>query len=163
MTVAFRSPAVTNVTLPALYTCDGRDVPPPLEWGAVHAPTRELALFVIALQPDPAAHAYTTSVEWAVAGIDPEQRRLAAGEIPRGAYVGLTSQGRPMRYTVCPARGEAKTYEFALYALPESVAVPKRFVGALLLAQLANPRSSTVAVAGGAFAATYKRPAATSQ
>ena len=51
--------------IPARYTCDGRDVSPPLKWGAVPAGAKFLAL--IADDPD-APGASKTNLEAAMEG-----------------------------------------------------------------------------------------------
>jgi phosphatidylethanolamine-binding protein (PEBP) family uncharacterized protein len=155
--VSFTSPAVVGHLLPALYTCDGKDIPPPMEWGAVPSTTRELALFVIGLTPN-SKGTYTPSIDWAVAGVNPALHKLAAGELPLGAHVALDNRGKRVSYSVCPARGKAQDYQFALYAVPAAITVPPNFVGSKLLEVVANPQSPDPANAGGAFLAVYKRP-----
>lgn len=156
VTVPFKSPALASGTLPARYTCDGKNIAPPLEWGAVPSTTRELALFVLGLTPVAHTGRYTVSVEWAVAGVNPALHRLAAGELPPGAHVGRASNGKK-RYSICPRKGTSKQYQFALYAIPASVAVAPRFVGLKLLQAVANPSSALATNVGGAFVASYKR------
>lgn len=157
VTIAFKSPAVVDNALPARYTCDGKNVSPPLEWGKVPSSTKELALFMLALTPISGTGGYRPTVVWGMAGVDPALHRLAAGETPRGAHLALTSAGKPAAYSVCPPKNNAITYQFALYAVPASVRVPSRFVGITLLRLIANPESSYQSDVGGAFAATYRR------
>jgi phosphatidylethanolamine-binding protein (PEBP) family uncharacterized protein len=157
VTVPFKSPAVVDNTLPARYTCDGKNISPPLEWGKVPSSTKELALFMLALKPIPGAHGYAPTVVWGMAGISPALHGLAAGETPPGAHIALTSTGKPAVYSVCPPKNNAITYQFALYAVPASITVPARFVGISLLRLIANPESSDQSNVGGAFAATYRR------
>jgi len=159
--IRFKSPALDGESLPALYTCDGRDVSPPVEWGAVPSTSRELALFMLALTPNPSTHGYLTTIEWALAGVNPALHRLAAGELPPGAHLGLyeARKGRflPQRYSVCPPRGRTVRYQFALYSVPAGIVVPEKFLSTRLLALLGNPESSYRAIAGGAFVASYTR------
>jgi phosphatidylethanolamine-binding protein (PEBP) family uncharacterized protein len=155
--VPFKSPAVVDTSLPARYTCDGRDISPPLEWGAVPPATKELALFVLGLTRKPSTGGYSTTVEWGMAGVNPALHRLAAGTVPKGAHVALTNAGKRLSYSICPKRGQTKRYQFALYAIPPAVTVPARFVGIKLLALIANPQSADSAYAGGAFVASYSR------
>jgi phosphatidylethanolamine-binding protein (PEBP) family uncharacterized protein len=156
VTVQFRSPAVVGTTLPARYTCDGKNISPPLEWGAVPATTRELALFVLGLTPNPRTGRYSFSVEWAVAGVNPALHKLEAGRLPPAAHVGQDSDGK-RRYSICPKKGKSEAYQFALYAIPDTVAVPPKFIGLHVLGAIADPTSTTVSKAGGAFVANYKR------
>jgi hypothetical protein len=159
LTIAFKSPAIAHATIPALYTCDGKDVSPPLEWGAVPSTTKELAVFMLALTPNKATGRLTTSVVWSMAGVNPRLHRLGAGEVPAGAHVGVSNTGKSQPYSVCAPRGQVTNYQFALYAVPGSVTIPPEFVGIRLLALIANPESKTAADAGGSFAASYTRPA----
>jgi phosphatidylethanolamine-binding protein (PEBP) family uncharacterized protein len=158
VTIPFKSPAVVHNTLPARYTCDGKNVSPPLEWGNVPSSTTELALFMLALKPIRGGSGYVPTVVWGMAGINPALHGLAAGETPPGAHLALTSRGKPAAYSVCPPKNNAITYQFALYAVPASITVPARFVGINLLRLIANPESSKQSNGGGAFAATYRRP-----
>lgn len=159
--IPFKSPAVVKGALPALYTCDGKDISPPLEWGAVPSATKELAFFILGLKPNPttgknARPGYAISVEWALAGINPALHKLAAGEIPPGSHLGRTSTGKK-RYSICPTRGKSKKYQFAVYAVPAGVAIAPRFTGLTILSLIANPASPTQSKAGGAFVAGYTR------
>ncbi len=153
--IAFDSPAITGTSIPALYTCDGKNVAPPLEWGAVPSSTRELAVLVLGLTPTSSGGS-SVSIEWAVAGVNPALHRLAAGELPPGANVGLSSDGK-RRYSVCPAKGKSKIYSFALYAVPPSITVAPGFRGLQLLGEIASANSPTAASAGGRFSVTYTR------
>ncbi len=156
VTIVFKSPAITHTAIPARYTCDGQNIAPPLEWGTVSSNTRELAVFILGLTPKRSGSGYNVSVEWTVAGINPTLHHLTGGSLPPGAHVGR-SKGNKKRYSICPARGSNKHYQFALYAVPTSVTVPHGYVGLRLLQLIANPESSNEADAGGAFVASYKR------
>jgi phosphatidylethanolamine-binding protein (PEBP) family uncharacterized protein len=157
--ISFKSPAVINGALPARYTCDGQNISPPMEWGKVPSTSKELAVFILGLTPVGSTGRYTTSVEWAMAGLNPSLHKLAAGQLPSGAHLALGRSGKQKPYSVCPPRGRPKRYQFALYAIPATVTVPPDFVGIRLLEVVANPKSSYAAYAGGAFAASYTRPA----
>jgi phosphatidylethanolamine-binding protein (PEBP) family uncharacterized protein len=154
--IPFKSPALIGATLPSLYTCDGRNVSPPLEWGPVPATTRELAVFVLGLTPNPATHRYKVSIEWVIAGINPKLHRIAAGRLPAGAYVGRNSHGQA-RYSVCPAKGRSHHYEFALYGVPASVTIPSRFSGLQLLRTVVGPDAAPAADVKGGFNMSYTR------
>lgn len=156
VTVQFKSPAVVDNKLSARYTCNGENVSPPLEWGKVPSTSRELALFMLALTPIQGTGGYRPTIVWGIAGVNPALHRLAAGELPPGAHIALTSTGKQATYSVCPRKNNVITYQFALYAIPASLTVPPRFVGLNLLRLIANPESSYTSIAGGAFAATYR-------
>jgi phosphatidylethanolamine-binding protein (PEBP) family uncharacterized protein len=152
--ITFKSSAFT-LSIPARYTCDGEDVSPPLEWGAVPSHTRELVLLVLGLTPSTAS-TDTISVQWALAGVNPGLHKLAAGEVPRGARLGLTTSNTT-RYSICPARGRPEQYEFLLYSVPSSTAaIPAGFSGLEIVTVLGS-RTLSPATGGGGFKATYKR------
>jgi phosphatidylethanolamine-binding protein (PEBP) family uncharacterized protein len=150
--IPLKSPAITHRTIPATYTCDGRDVAPPLEWGSVPPATRELALFALGLKPTGVANRYSISVEWAVAGVKPALHRLAAGQLPPQAHLGRTSSGRT-RYSICPARGTTVHYQFFVFAVPPSSTVPRSFEGRDLLRALTSIKTQVA----GDLVASYTR------
>jgi phosphatidylethanolamine-binding protein (PEBP) family uncharacterized protein len=156
--VILSSPAFSNDTLPARYTCDGQNVSPPLEWGTVPKDVGSLALFVVSFTPGP-AKTYSVAVQWALAGVNPALHRLAAGQLPRGAYLAVNAHGQPQRYSLCPKKGTTVQYQFELYGVPSSLGVSRDFSGLPVLDLLAYGRSGTRATAHGAFVAIYKRPA----
>jgi phosphatidylethanolamine-binding protein (PEBP) family uncharacterized protein len=155
-TIDFRSPAIDGPPIPSRYTCDGKDTPPPLEWGAVPADAATLTLFVVGFKPEPSTKTYAVSVEWAVAGLNPALHRLAPGRLPRGAFVGLSTDGK-RRYSICPAKGTAERYQFEVYGLPASASVARNFSGLPVLSKLAISSGSGLANSHGAFIGTYKR------
>jgi phosphatidylethanolamine-binding protein (PEBP) family uncharacterized protein len=117
--IALTSPAVLPVAngpaeLPAAYTCDGKDSWPALEWQGVPAGSEELVLFAMSLAPVGGKLFFN----WALAGIDPELTSLEAARLPKGAVTGQNSFGK-RGYSICPPPGQAETYFFALYAIPE--------------------------------------------
>jgi len=155
--IAFKSPAVTANTMPARYTCDGRNTWPTLEWGAVPAGTGSLALFVVGITPKPGTQSYKVSVEWAVAGLVPTLHRLPTGELPRHVYIGIDSDGKS-GYSLCPAKGSHTQYQFELYGIPKGYGVASpHFLATQLITALASPSSTTRANAFGAFIAKYTR------
>jgi phosphatidylethanolamine-binding protein (PEBP) family uncharacterized protein len=156
--VPFASPALVHGAIPAAYTCDGRDVSPPLEWGAVPDDTGSLAVFALGLSPGASTGRYSVSIEWAVAGIPPALHRLLPGRLPHGAYAGRTARGR-IGYRLCPPKGSSEHYQFALYGVPASLRIPRGFGGAELLRFLANPRPKWGVRVGGSFLASYTRRA----
>jgi phosphatidylethanolamine-binding protein (PEBP) family uncharacterized protein len=149
--VAFKSAAV-GTTIPALYTCDGKNISPPLEWGSVPADTGELVLFAIGFNRTTGT-SYSASIAWAVSGVNPQLHRLAAGHLPPGAHLGVASDGR-RGYSICPKKGTTDEYQFELYALPRPISVSPNFAGPPVLDTL----TTSHAVAGhGLFVAAYKR------
>jgi phosphatidylethanolamine-binding protein (PEBP) family uncharacterized protein len=124
-------------SLPAAYTCDGKDISPPISWQNVPIGTAELAIFALNLLPVGGK----LHVDWAVAGIDPSMDGLKAGELPAGAVVGGNGAGGN-GYSICTA-GAPETYVFALYALPKSLA-PKSGFDPLSLRKEATRMSDSV-------------------
>lgn len=153
-----KSTAMIGDRIPSRYTCDGQDASPPLEWGAVPADVRQLALFLVGFRQKPGTRSFSASVEWTVAGLKPTLHRLTAGQLPAGARLGLASDGKPKPYTVCPAKGTFVHYQFELYGVPASVTIPVHFSGASILRSLTAPSGATRADAHGGFVAIYSRP-----
>jgi len=106
--------------IPADYTCDGRDISPPLTWGGIPEGTRSLALIVDDPDaPDPAAPQMTW-VHWVLYNLPasaeglPEAVQTAA--LPEGASEGLNDWRRTGYGGPCPPIGRHR-YFFKLYAL----------------------------------------------
>jgi phosphatidylethanolamine-binding protein (PEBP) family uncharacterized protein len=154
--IPFKSAAISGTSIPTLYTCDGKNIAPPLEWGSVPASTRQLALFVLGIHPVPGTTKFTISVEWTVVGLSPLLHSLTPGHLPHGAYTGLASNGSG-RYSLCPAKGTTAQYQFELYALPADVAIPRKFVGEQLLGALDTANKASPTIAQGIFDAAYSR------
>jgi phosphatidylethanolamine-binding protein (PEBP) family uncharacterized protein len=154
--IVFNSPAITSHRLPARYTCDGQDVSPPLEWGAVPADVKELALFVVGFAPAPDTKSYNVSVEWAVAGVSPSLHKLASGQLPPHAFLALAGD-RKRHYSICPGKGVQERYQFELYGLPSSQTIARKFNSLTALATLAGVHGAAPAKAQGGFFVNYKR------
>jgi phosphatidylethanolamine-binding protein (PEBP) family uncharacterized protein len=149
--MSLSSPAVNRAVpgsvsrLPRLYTCDGQDHWPELNWRGVPPDTAELALFVLGFEPVDGELFFN----WAVAGLDPGLEGVDAGKLPRGAVVGSNGYGET-GYSICPNGNE--TYVFSLYALPESLSPRKGFDPWTLRKEVLDVSSD-----GGVMAATYTR------
>lgn len=133
--ISLASPALTPgpesiSTLPATYTCDGKDTWPPLKWSGIPAGTAELALFALNVEPV----GEELFFDWALAGIDPSSEGIQSGQLPRGAVVGRNSFGKN-GYSICPA-GSRETVIFALYALPSQLGARTGFDPAALRKQI---------------------------
>lgn len=150
------SAVASGAVMPRQYTCDGKNVPPPLEWGTVPANTTELLLVVLGFTKAEAGKT-TLAIQWAVAGIKPNVKRLASGQLPAGAHVGVASDGK-RHYSLCPAKkGQFVKYQFELYGVPKGVKISPNFVSYPVLAALTNPRSGVIATVHGGFVVRYKR------
>ena len=111
------SPAfAAGASIPAVYSCDGKDQSPPLRWTGAPAGTKSFAL----IMDDPDAPAGTW-VHWLIFNIPaqatglPEAVRPAA-TLDDGSVQGTNSWRRLGYGGPCPPRGQHR-YFFKLYAL----------------------------------------------
>jgi Raf kinase inhibitor-like YbhB/YbcL family protein len=121
MTLALRSSTFQhNSTMPALYTCEGENISPPLSWGAPPAGTKSLVLIVDDPDaPDPAAPKMTW-VHWVLYNLPPIATTLQAGvnevELPAGTLVGINDRKNVGYNGPCPPVGTHR-YFHKLYAV----------------------------------------------
>jgi hypothetical protein len=104
--------------IPPKHTCDGGDIPPPLEWTGLPEGTKSLALIVDDPDaPDPRAPKRVW-VHWVLYNIPPSAQAIAEGaeDLPRGAREGKNDWGRPGYGGPCPPIGRHR-YFHKLYAL----------------------------------------------
>ncbi|WKZ46984.1 MAG: YbhB/YbcL family Raf kinase inhibitor-like protein [Anaerolineales bacterium] len=113
-----------GATIPAKYTCIGKNISPALAWNDPPAGTKSFAL----IMDDPDAPAGTW-VHWVLYNIPPETRSLAENlpvtgkNVPEGQgspFVGKNSWGDIGYGGPCPPSGTHR-YFFKLYALDETV------------------------------------------
>jgi len=103
--------------IPAQYTCDNKNVSPPLKWSGV--PTGAKSLALIADDPDAPSG---TWVHWVLYDLPPTATELAE-DVPKSQYVAAGArQGlndfRHLGYGgPCPPPGKPHRYFFKLYAL----------------------------------------------
>jgi hypothetical protein len=102
--------------IPRSYTCDGKDVSPPLSWSGVPEGAKSLALIC----DDPDAPGKTW-VHWVLFNLPPGTRGLPEGVPARAGVAGGGVQGtndfRKLGYGgPCPPGGTHR-YAFKLYAL----------------------------------------------
>ena len=109
-----------NGSIPALYTCEGKDLSPPLAFGGLPAGTKSLALIVDDPDaPDPAApkmiwvHWVLYNIPAATPGL-PEAVKATA--LPAGTREGQNDWGRTGYGGPCPPVGRHR-YFHKLYAL----------------------------------------------
>ncbi len=115
------SPAfAANTPIPAEYSCNGRNVPPPLRWENPPPGTESLALVVD--DPDAVGGLY---IHWVVTGIPPTASEIVDGVLPEGAKVGPNSGGNARYLGPCPPAGSGlHHYRFQLYALNKPMTLP---------------------------------------
>lgn len=125
--IELRSEAVAeDGTFASRFTCDGRNISPPLSWSGVPEGTAALALMI----DDPDAK-HGTFAHWVVFNLPPDLDRLpeaVPADTPIGTVVGATEiepiQGINGFHNAgydgpCPPEGAAHRYVFHLYALDE--------------------------------------------
>lgn len=126
MPLTLSSPAFShNGEIPKLYTCDSRDISPPLAWSGLPKGTETLALVVDDPDaPDPAAPT-TRFVHWVLYNVPRTvtalPQALTARELPTGAEEGLNDWNRRGYGGPCPPVGRHR-YVWRLFAL--DVALP---------------------------------------
>ena len=105
--------------IPAVHTCQGKDVSPPLAWSGLPPGTKSLALVVDDPDaPDPAAPK-RTYVHWVLYDIPPKAAGLdegASARLPAGIREGTNDWNRPGYGGPCPPIGRHR-YVHKLYAL----------------------------------------------
>lgn len=103
--------------IPEKYTCQGRDISPPLQWTEAPAGTRSLAL--IAEDPDAPMG---TWVHWVLYDLSAAATQVAedvpkSQYLPDGAKQGLNDFRRLGYGGPCPPAGKPHRYFFTVYAL----------------------------------------------
>lgn len=125
MPLHLTSPAFDNGdAIPAKYTCEGRDISPPLQWTGVPNGTRSLSLVC----DDPDAPTGTW-VHWVLYDVPPKFSELAEGvptsEVtPEGMKQGRNDFDRTGYGGPCPPPGKAHRYYFRVYALDIAPGLP---------------------------------------
>ncbi len=121
MSLTLISPAFTNgAPIPRQYTCEGKDISPPLQWNGVPEQTRSLVLIVDDPDaPDPQAPKRVW-VHWVLfnipAGATGLPESVRAHELPAGTEEGKNDWGKPGYGGPCPPIGRHR-YFHKLYAL----------------------------------------------
>ncbi len=117
MAIRLTSTAFDNgKTIPSEYTCDGRDVSPPLSWSGAPDGTRSYALIV----EDPDAPR-GTFIHWVAFNVPPDVHGFDAevereGKLSNGAMQGTNGFGNVGYGGPCPPSGTHR-YFFRIYAL----------------------------------------------
>ena len=121
MSLTLTSPAFEhNGDIPAVYTCDGKDISPALEWSGIPAEAKSLVLIVDDPDaPDPAAPRMTW-VHWVLYNLPPDASGLVEAindsDLPNGTLQGLNDWKRTGYGGPCPPIGRHR-YFHKLYAL----------------------------------------------
>ena len=122
-----------NDVIPKKYTCDDRDLSPPLKWSHPPEGTKSFAL----ISDDPDAPVGTW-VHWVLYDLPAEARELPEGvltseTLSNGAKQGLTDFHRVGYGGPCPPPGSYHRYFFKLYALDTKLNLPPRATKSQLL------------------------------
>jgi hypothetical protein len=107
-----------NGSMPKQYTCEGKDISPPLTWSGIPGKAKSLALIVDDPDaPDPAAPRMTW-VHWVVYNLPVSSTGLAEAtkSLPAGVLEGLNDWQRTGYGGPCPPIGRHR-YFHKLYAL----------------------------------------------
>ena len=121
MSLSITSPAFGPFeAIPKIYTCDDKDLSPPLAWTGVPAGTQSLVLIVDDPDaPDPAAPRMTW-VHWVLynlpANLQGLPEGLPEGRLPEGTGHGVNDWKRTVYGGPCPPIGRHR-YFYKLYAL----------------------------------------------
>ncbi len=100
-----------NESIPKKYTCDGKDMNPPLIIENVPKEAKSLALIVD--DPDAPVGLW---VHWVMWNIDPKTKEIKENSVPKGAIQGINDFGKNNYGGPCPPSGTHR-YFFKLYAL----------------------------------------------
>ena len=100
-----------NSKIPSIYTCDGKNVNPPLEF--IDIPENSKSLVLIVDDPDAPSKIW---VHWVVYNINPKATKVDEISIPQDGIEGITDFGKPGYGGPCPHSG-THHYFFKLYAL----------------------------------------------
>jgi len=121
MSLTLTSKGFSNQSsIPAQYTCEGKNISPPLSWSGVPGDTRSLALIVDDPDaPDPAAPK-TIWTHWVLYNLPASDGTLSEGakaaDLPQGTREGTNDWKRIGYGGPCPPIGRHRYY-FRLFAL----------------------------------------------
>lgn len=147
------SPSFTDgQPIPKQYTCDGRNVSPPLQWSGV--PQGTLCLALICQDPDAPRGTFT---HWAIYGLTANTTELPEGipnvEMPPvGGRQGANGFNKFGYGGPCPPSGETHHYIFTIFALNNYITLHTRATGPELLGAIQNH-----VIGQGELTGTYKK------
>ncbi len=102
--------------IPSIYSCEGKNVSPPLSVTSVPKEAKSLAL----IMDDPDAPR-GTFVHWVVWNISPSEKNWEEGR--KFASQGTNHMGKEGYFGPCPPPGSPHHYHFKLYALDTNVSL----------------------------------------
>jgi Raf kinase inhibitor-like YbhB/YbcL family protein len=122
LALTLSSPAFVNGdTLPAQFSCDGKNISPVLTWSNVSAHTQSFAL-IFSDKDAPGGLFY----HWVVFNIPKATTTLAqaVNKLPTGALLGVNTWREAQYRGPCPPKGTTHHYVFSLYALDTRLTLP---------------------------------------
>ena len=158
-TIAVGSPTLqADQTMPRDYTPDGRNVSPPLTWGALPAGTKEMA--VICEDPDagnppPFSHWVVYRIPATAKGLPeglPIDPAVALPPEIAGAVQGVSGFRRPIYRGPAPPPGKPHHYHFVVYAIDTNLDLKPGLNRAELLSAIQGH-----VIGKGELVATYER------
>lgn len=124
MSLTITSPSFEmNGTIPALYTCDGKNISPELVFSNVPEGAQSLALTMEDPDVPKSVRADGMWNHWIVWNMSPSTIRIGEGSTPIGA-VGMNTGGNTAYGGPCPPDREHR-YIFTLYALDTLLSLPQ--------------------------------------
>ena len=105
------SSPVFDRDIPRKYTCDGKNINPPLEIKNVPSETKSLALIVDDLDAP-----RKTFIHWILWNIDPQVKEIKENSVPKGVVQGISDFKKRSYGGPCPPSGTHR-YVFKLFAL----------------------------------------------
>ncbi len=111
-----------HASIPPRYTCDGRDINPPLTIADVPKEAKSLALILDDPDVPPEVRADRNWDHWVVWNIPPNTAQIAEGQAPKGV-IGRNSWGKSAYGGPAPPDREHR-YFFKLFALDSKLDLP---------------------------------------
>lgn len=109
-------------TIPALYTCDGKNISPPLTW--TNAPPNTVSFALALTSPDWSAGSVYL---WVLYNIPKDIHSLVEGankELPDGIQVSMNYYNENAYNGPCPPDNNNHHYVFTIYALDKMLDLP---------------------------------------
>ena len=107
--------------LPVLYTCDGKDISPTLEWTN---PPNKTETFALIFEDKDAPEG--VFYHWVIYNIPKTETKLPEGidKFPQGSVIAKNNFENAKYNGPCPPKGVSHTYLFSLYALDSKLTLP---------------------------------------
>ena len=128
------APALEKTTsMPSLYTCDGKNISPALNWA--NAPSKTKTFTLILSDPDAPSGIF---YHWILYNVPANVSSLPenAVTLPKGTEPGINSLGKKTYNGPCPPKKTTHHYIFTLYALDTEIQSATTLSADTLLTQL---------------------------